>query len=230
MPPNNNQTPNWHPNPNKHMKSLFTAIIIAIASAVSMPAATLLDWDLSNFQSKSDGTSAAEIFLGSSLSGAIAGLSLSDLRGFGDITYSSGGGAPEGELNVKLNSGYIEYTMTADGSNEISLTKLTTSFYRNGSGAPKDYAFQVSVDGGNFEQFGGTIAQSGTGGTYIDESVTGEVTGNEIVIRFQRASSGVGNIHMNALAAVGSVVPEPATYALIAGLLGLTSVMLRRRK
>jgi hypothetical protein len=27
-----------------------------------------------------------------------------------------------------------------------------------------------------------------------------------------------------------SVIPEPGTYALMAGLLGLTSVMLRRRK
>lgn len=217
----------------KTKSNLLVAIAVAMASTVSIHAATLVDWDFSTFQGKSDGTTAAETFLDTSLSGALTGLSSSDLIGGGAITYSTGGGAPLGELNVKLNSGYIEYTLTADGSNTINLTGLSTSFYRNGSGAPTDFAFEVNVDGGGFAQFGNTITQSGTGSPYIAESVTGDVTGDVIVIRLQRGTgdNSVGNIHLNALAAVGSVVavPEPGSYALIAGLLGLTSVMLRRR-
>jgi hypothetical protein len=53
-------------------------------------------------------------------------------------------GSPFGALNVKLNSGYIQYTMTADGSNTINLTGLSTNFYRNGNGAPTDYASEVT--------------------------------------------------------------------------------------
>lgn len=205
---------------------------LAMVATLSLRAATLTEWDFSTFQSKGDGVPAAETLLDESLySNALAGLSSSDLSGGGNIVYSGGGGAPLGELNVKLNSGYIQYTMTADGSNTINLTGLSTNFYRNGSGAPTDYAFEVNVDGGGFAQFGSTIVQPGTGSPYINENVTGDVTGSVIVIRFQTASSGVGNIHLNALSAEGSViVPEPGTYALMAGLLGLTSVMLRRRK
>lgn len=215
----------------KHSTLLITGL--ALASTLSVRAATLTDWDFSSFQSKGDGVTAAETFLDSSLSGALTGLSSSDLIGGGTgIVYSGGGGSPQGELNVKLNAGYIEYTMTADGSNTINLTGLSTSFYRNGSGAPTSYNFEVNVDGEGFAQFGDTIVQSGTGAPYIAESVTGDVTGGEIVVRLQRATDGVGNIHLNALAAVGSVaaVPEPGSYALIAGMLGLTSMMLRRRR
>ena len=207
---------------------------LAMVATLSLRAATLTDWDFSTFQSKGDGVPAAETLLDESLySNALAGLSSSDLSGGGNIVYSGGGGSPLGELNVKLNSGYIQYTMTADGSNTINLTGLSTNFYRNGSGAPTDYAFEVKVDDGNFEQFGSTIVQPGTGSPYINENVTGDVTGSVIAIRFLRGAgdNSVGNIHLNALSAEGSViVPEPSTYALIAGLLGLTSVMLRRRK
>ena len=207
---------------------------LAMVATLSLRAATLTDWDFSTFQSKGDGVPAAETLLDESLySNALAGLSSSDLIGSGNIVYSGGGGAPLGELNVKLNSGYIQYTMTADGSNTINLTGLSTNFYRNGNGAPTDYAFEVKVDDGNFEQFGSTIVQPGTGSPYINENVTGDVTGSVIAIRFLRGAgdNSVGNIHLNALSAEGSViVPEPSTYALIAGLLGLTSVMLRRRK
>jgi hypothetical protein len=207
---------------------------LAMVATLSLRAATLTDWDFSTFQSKGDGVQAAETLLDESLySNALAGLSSSDLSGGGNIVYSGGGGSPLGELNVKLNSGYIQYTMTADGSNTINLTGLSTNFYRNGNGAPTDYAFEVKVDDGNFEQFGSTIVQPGTGSPYINENVTGDVTGSVIAIRFLRGAgdNSVGNIHLNALSAEGSViVPEPSTYALIAGLLGLTSVMLRRRK
>ena len=207
---------------------------LAMVATLSLRAATLTDWDFSTFQSKGDGVPAAETLLDESLySNALAGLSSSDLIGSGNIVYSGGGGAPLGELNVKLNSGYIQYTMTADGSNTINLTGLSTNFYRNGNGAPTDYAFEVKVDDGNFEQFGSTIVQPGTGSPYINENVTGDVTGSVIAIRFLRGAgdNSVGNIHLNALSAEGSViVPEPGTYALMAGLLGLTSVMLRRRK
>ena len=207
---------------------------LAMVATLSLRAATLTDWDFSTFQSKGDGVPAAETLLDESLySNALAGLSSSDLSGGGNIVYSGGGGSPLGELNVKLNSGYIQYTMTADGSNTINLTGLSTNFYRNGNGAPTDYAFEVKVDDGNFEQFGSTIVQPGTGSPYINENVTGDVTGSVIAIRFLRGAgdNSVGNIHLNALSAEGSViVPEPSTYALIAGLLGLTSVMLRRRK
>jgi hypothetical protein len=64
-------------------------------------------------------------------------------------------------------------------------------------------------------------------------TISGASVGQDLWIEFygfkpgesQTAYSRLDNVNLSVTA-----VPEPSTYALIAGLLGLSSVMLRRRK
>ena len=85
----------------------------------------------------------------------------------------------------------------------------------------------------------GSISGTNSGNTVYDNSnttyntITGVSDGKDLWIEFYGFKSGANQTAYSRLDDVNlsvTAVPEPGTYALMAGLLGLTSVMLRRRK
>lgn len=123
------------------------------------------------------------------------------------------------------------FTVTADSGFEFSLADFS-SLLRSTNAGPQagtlivngtDYATidLVNSDGQSFDAV--TIGLSGLTTATIE--IAGWLNGS-------RSSSGGGAFRIGAVEGIGSVsvVPEPGSYALLAGLLGMGYVMIRRRR
>ncbi|NWK55799.1 PEP-CTERM sorting domain-containing protein [Verrucomicrobiaceae bacterium N1E253] len=220
------------------IKQLLSAVTFSGMAALTSQAAVIADWD---FSGASGTVPDADITPGSTLidatnSGAVTGISSSDLLSGGSLRYENAGGAA-GELNLKNfhitsgnGRGSFSFTLTADPGKTIEVTSLTMSSYRNGGGAPTQLQWHVTVDGGTEEEYG--TEQVGQLTPFAVDTFTESITGATTVkfeFRLDNAT-GNGNIHFNDIQVNGSVnaVPEPSSAALV-GLGGL-SLILRRRK
>lgn len=220
------------------IKQLLSLGVLAAATTLTSQAALIADWD---FSGASGSIADADIPVGTTLiasteNAVASGATSTDLLSGGSLRYENGGGAA-GELNLKNfhittgdGRGLFTFTLTADAGQTIDVTDLTMSTYRNGSGAPTQLQWHVSVDGGTEEEFG-TEQVGQTGGFDTDtftESITGAST-VQFTFRLDNAT-GNGNIHFNDIQVNGavSVVPEPSSAALL-GLGGLALILHRRK-
>ncbi|MGJ8653766.1 MAG: PEP-CTERM sorting domain-containing protein [Opitutaceae bacterium] len=154
---------------------------------------------------------------------------------------------------------YWEFTVNADGLNTFSLETLTFDISRAIRGT-NDYAIRTSVDSfaSNLvyqnQSTSETVAAqtvsfdlptdfSGLSGTSVDTIADplGTYTAGQFdglsTITFRIAiddresnNGGASATRLDNIVLNGTVVPEPSTYALLAGCFALTSVMLRRRR
>ena len=222
-------------------KKLLLSLGFATAALTSTSfGAVIADWDFSGASGSLDDAdiTPGSTLIGSSASGAISGITSSDLLSGGSLRYENGGGAA-GELNFKNfhitdapGRGSYSFTLTADAGKEIDITSLTMSSYRNGGGAPTQLQWFVTVDGGLEQEYG--TEQVGQTGAFATDTFSESISGASSVkfeFRLDNAT-GNGNIHFNDIQINGDIVtaavPEPSSTALL-GLGGL-ALILRRRK
>lgn len=221
-------------------KQLLSLGFSVAAMTATSQAAVIADWDYSNVTGLvADADIAPSTSLIGSADNAVAsGITSSDLTSGGSLRYENANGTA-GELNLKNfhitsgdGRGSFSFTLTADAGKTIDISSLTMSTYRNGSGAPSQLQWFVTVDGG-LEQEYGTEQVGQTGGFDTDtfsEAITG-ASSVKFEFRLDNAT-GNGNIHFNDIQVNGDIitaaVPEPSSTALL-GLGGL-ALILRRRK
>lgn len=127
---------------------------------------------------------------------------------------------------------WLQFSLSAAPGYSFELATIDVSAWRNGAGAPANWAFGYSTDNGaSWTPFGSTHTESNAGdSTFRDVAFTGSVTSSELLIRFTAVgpSGGTGNLHLNRMVVQGTVVPEPAV-ALLGGL-GMLGLLRRRRR
>ncbi len=133
------------------------------------------------------------------------------------------------------NNNYLFFTITADAGNELDINSIGINLWRNGGGAPNGMAFDVSIDGGAFELYDtvSVLSAAGGGGPFVPITFTEMISGaNSVEIRFTPRNAGAGstgNLHINGLNVMGSVVPIPEPSTTLLAIAGLLALARRRR-
>lgn len=117
--------------------------------------------------------------------------------------------------------------------NDLGLESIVFSFSSGGTFESIDLRYidkaanegLLIFDGGNTYELNTTTALSGDDDFTIGETFT---AGQSITLTLSGSAAAGENFSLENFTV--SAVPEPGTYALLAGMLGLTAVMLRRRK
>lgn len=211
---------------------LVTSSILALTAMSN--AAVLADWTFTGYDAldhaedaTADGVVVADA---ATYVTTLAGVSSTDLVGFGTATFSNASASLD-ELNVRRindGAGSLDFTISVS-SGTFNLTELSVDLWRNGGGAPGTYLIEANADGAGFVQFGSNSVEANSGdSTFRTHTFTGDVSGSSIVVRLS-GLGGVGNVHINDIQASGvTVVPEPSSSALL-GLGGLALIMRRRK-
>ena len=129
--------------------------------------------------------------------------------------------------------GTIEFVLSGTGA--MNVTGIAIDLWRNGAGAPDGMAWEVSVDGGAFIQFGGVNVESNAGdGVFRTQTFTGDINANEsVVFRFapQQVIEGTGgNIHISGLTVEGTFTPIPEPSSMFLAGFGVFFFALKRRR
>jgi hypothetical protein len=236
---------------NRLIDRLIATLTLSLSLVVSVKA-DLVDWRL---QEVTGPTVNNSVFAGvdSGLATTAAHISVTSLitasssAAHTGLVWSSGNPGP-GKLNlqrwdhpadnpVSFGNGngnpnnWLQFSLSADPGFFFDLTSVNLSAWRNGSGAPANWAIQY-FDGSNWVNFGSTHTEANAGDfTFRNVTFNGSVTASQLDIRFVAfgPTGGTGNLHINQLKFNGTVaaIPEPAC-----GLVGwawILAIGLRRR-
>ncbi len=243
--------------PNTNINSTLLAGAITCLSGLSAAnAATLVNWNFGSITTAGQGQTEVTpvtdvnsgILLPSAQSGAIAGVSTTDLVGGGTLAYGTSNQAT-GEINVQrfdgssgdttvasdgVPDGWVQFTLSSAALNTLTVESISVSQWRNGAGAPPNIGFQISLNGGVlFTDYAAYQTDPNSGDfdfdTFIFTNTIPVV--DDVIIRFAPVggptTQGQGNLHINGLTVTGTV-PEPAS-ALLGGL-GALGLLMRRRR
>ena len=152
----------------------------------------------------------------------------------GDIVFGVGSGTAFTTANTFITSNGLFWLQSDSGNFE----RRTSSGWSNTGLTLQDntsYSLHVVANGSSSDiSYGGTSVAAGTMDIYVDDALLADdrtVTNSLQAdgFRIYSVNGALAEIDNIALYASAVAVPEPGTYALLAGLLALASVMLRRR-
>lgn len=201
-------------------------VLITTLLASSSSAQTLVDWDFTGLVNPGVPSGATvNPLISSADAHASAGVSASDLVAVEGQPSNTGllwaSSTTNGELNHKYWDGdlsdisgtahdgvadnWIAFTLFNTPGAALNVGRLSVSAWRNGTGAPGRYAFEVVVDGGTPQPFGTFQDDPDSGDSvydwfHFDDDVSFLST---LEIRFQPVAGpggqGTGNLHINGL-------------------------------
>ena len=132
---------------------------------------------------------------------------------------------------------YMTFTVTPDSGQSLDLTSFTFRAYlgSNPGRSANNWAFfssSIGFDSGDQIAIGASAGTTTWSNHVVDLSGLGPVSETTEFRLYIYGAQGNGNSDtvFDKVVLNGAVVPEPGTYALLAGCLALTSVMLRRRR
>lgn len=154
--------------------------------------------------------------------------------GFSSSTFNAAS-----SYTALTNSGQLsanDYTLAATADNSLTIfadagAASNDWFLRyaaqDSNGASVSYSY--STDGSNFTSFGGDTITTGDNGYELD--LAGVLDGaSAVYIQLSFSDVAGGTLNLDNVGLTASVVPEPSTYAAIAGALALGFVAYRRRR
>lgn len=226
-------------------KALFTFMAFTAISSITAHAETILSWDLAGVSSNTTSVTASA----NGLTGTIT-------RGFGITTGNArsnafgasgfGVNATSTDMSAAFTAGdYFQISIVADPGVTFSTDLLEYTISKDTSSNARG-AWQYSTNGTTFSNIGSTFSMTGTG--TAGKAITGmSVVGDELTeltLRIAFAgfnttlSSGSSFFLLNNSAGANPIrldgavtpVPEPGTYAAIAGVLFLGLAAYRRRR
>ena len=225
-----------------HTLKLTAASLVLAAASSSLQAETIVSYDISNKGDNANtsvagaapnaGITAGALTVGADL--AVSSSSYFVFTGWGDDAQGA------------LSDAYFAFTFDVANGTSVDLTNLTYEARSSGTG-PGTMGLYWDNGGDNFSTLLGSFDLVTNENFAVDINLISAATivgsGQTIEFRLievgnERANGGGSSTNdagtawiRNSLTLNGTVtVPEPGTYALLAGCLALTSVMVRRRR
>ncbi|CAA6677561.1 MULTISPECIES: hypothetical protein [unclassified Lentimonas] len=236
----------------------FSGVAILAASLTSQ-AAIIVGYDFtagSTTASSIDANVTSSINLNAGATGFAVNATVGDSTGTTEgIPFSSDAGnfratnglIKAGSRDLAIGAGdYYSFTIAPNSGFELDLDKIIFSASRaaDNTRSAESWALMSSITG--FTTADASIDAGAittvAGGVTPYEQISVDVSGNSafqnittstefrVYVWGGASSSSSSAINYDNIGVTGTVIPEPGTYALLAGCLALTSVMIRRRR
>ncbi|MDQ8206312.1 PEP-CTERM sorting domain-containing protein [Coraliomargarita sp. SDUM461003] len=161
------------------------------------------------------------------------------------VRYVRGNTTGNTEADAINGDDYFSFTITPDASFEVNLTSLIFDYSANGSGSSgqntASFFLRSEVDG--YATNIGITVSATAGVTAADyqrqtisltdaafQGLSGSTEFRIYLYQTQDSSGDVARLDNVTLNGSLSAIPEPSSFALLAGICGLTSVIVRRRR
>lgn len=218
-----------------YASSLFFGFLFGCWLPVSANGDVIVEWRLTEVTGPTENNTAFDGLSAESFANVAENMSATDLvtassTGHNGLVWSSGNAGPN-KLNLQRwdhpndNPGsfgngngnpnnWLQFSLSANSGYFFNLTSIDFSAWRNGGGAPANWAMQY-WDGSEWANFGDVHFESNAGdSTFRSVQFVDNLTATSADIRFVAfgTTGGTGNLHINQMTFNGSVsvIPEPA--------------------
>ncbi len=169
-----------------------------------------------------------------SVASGLSGSTFQDNSGNIDLNMLPGGSSSTTEAGA-VASQYIEFTLdTPSASFGLDLDTLTLDLLRGGSTGDRNLFLRTSLDGYTANISPGVVTAPAsstlTTFTFADTPLYNSVQGSVTFRLYTYNSAGINrSVRVDNIVVDGAVIPEPTTFAMLLGGLGIVSLLRRRR-